>query len=597
MDIRPRLPSTSGFEASLQENVATGDEASRAAGELSKMSSLTESSTFLIGKTVYDAQTKTPKMPVAELQKQYPGFESVLSQDQHPAMAEMMVERETKRRALEETIAAGPKGFWQGAKEFGAGVRAAMTDPMEATLNIGGLLLTGGLSGLAQLGARAAGRVGLEAAGSALVRGVGKSTIEQAALRTGARVGLGEAGTALALNSAENLVQTGISEGSNALADNAGGRNTTLGEFGQNVAINVVAGFGLDLAMHGAGKALRPVEKVADVSVGEPGRISVRYEQNAPKVATLGGVPDGVTEGILRRSEHQISSGKVVDHTPERVQLTRETFNDGGGQYQFTPWERNDPRPLYAAAEVNVEKAVDAPSVAIGDYLGEDVIQMTDNRFAADSLAARGSTEGPGASFQMEISPDAKLLNLSGSEPFEVEMKAKYDAARAAEDVPAINKLNEELKAQGYDGVHHEGGQFMGEEAPRQNTVAIWNKDKVDQRARYEGDVTKSVQPSSQEIRAQLESDANDFTKRFDYDPEGKAKLDQVEAQPKPKNDLAQAEAHAKEMDDEIKGALERGEITEAEVKAIDEELKLEKLKLKDQETLWKAYTQCKVAR
>lgn len=610
MDIAPKLPSTAKFEELVNAPVATGAEASAAAGELAKESSLTASTTFVLGKSYYDATQNTPKIPAKDLQAKYPEYASIFNQDEHQAMAEMMVEREAKRRALEAKVEAGPKGLWQATREFGSGMGAMLSDPMEATINVGGMLLTGGMSALAQMGAKGLGRVGLQAAGEALVRGVGKSTIAEGATALGARAGLGAGVSQFGLSMAENAVITGASVGSDMAATNMGGREFTTGEALRHIGTNVAIGAVLHGLVHGIGKLTSPkIEKVAakvgpDGAEVVPARTKVVFEQNSPIESKLGALPDNVVESVVVNSEKAIAEGRVVDHSVEINQLRRETFNDGGGQYQYDPAKDVKRSPLYGATEVTVDSIHDAPSIPPGDFLGDDIIQLTDNPFAAESLAARGNGEIPGSHFTVELDPTTRLFDLADEDEFGQAIRDRIDAARSGGqvegdfygDVHTFNEIRDELRAAGYDGIKHSGGKFLSEEAPAQHTVAIWNKDKIIQKSSQAGDHAQAVIPPSDELRAKYEAE-NSHKSRIDYNEEGVKKLDQVEAEGPSKNDTASAKAALQEVEQDYKAAIERQEITEAEVKALDEELSLEREKLKQTQKAWRQLVSCKVGK
>lgn len=610
MQIAPKLPSSDKFEELVAAPVATSSEAMAAAGELAKESSLTASSTFVLGKSYYDATQETPKVPAKELQAKYPEYANIFNQDEHQAMAEAMIEREAKRRELEAKVEAGPKGFWQATKEFGAGMGAMLSDPMEATINVGGMLLTGGMSALAQMGAKGLGRVGLQAAGEAVVRGVGKSTIAEGATALGARAGLGAGVSQFGLSMAENAVITGASVGSDMAATNMGGREFTAGEALQHIGTNVAIGAGLHGLVHGLGKLTSPkIEKVAakvgpDGAEVVPARTKVVFEQNSPIDAKLGALPDNVAEGVLVNSEKAIAEGRVVDHSVEINQLRRETFNDGGGQYKYDPAKDVRRAPLYGATEVSVDNIHDAPSVPPGDFLGDDIIQLTDNPHAAESLAARGNGEVPGSHFTVELDPSTKLFDLGDEDSLAEGIRARIEEARSGGkfegdlygDVHVLNEIRDELKAAGYDGIKHSGGKFLSEEALNQHTVAIWNKDKIIQKSAQSGDHSLSVTPPSDELRAKYEAE-NSHKSRIDYNEEGVKKLDQVEAEGPSKNDTASAKAALQEVEQDYKAAIERQEITEAEVKALNDELAIEREKLKQTQKAWRQLVSCKVGK
>lgn len=430
-----------------------------------------------------------------EANARYPGMPKPFREPIDPYVAQMLNDQNETKRSLENKIMAGPDDNWTKTKMFGAGVVAHLMDPLEfgagavTGWGVGGVLAKTAMGArLAEAGA--AGKVAFSA-----VESLGGNVAQNVAQEG-----------VIAANAAQEQQDYDIHDGiSNALIGAA---------FGTMFHMGIKEGFAPAVGKtYSAGKNL-----ARNLFAKTP-------EADMAIVRT-----------IVSQAERDFNPDihPIIKAIAKETDVRPDDF-PGKFSYDYTPATREDlaGRKFYFPAKAN-EKFSGADRILIGD---ERMIgaQGSDNPGVANAGANRSFSDGSGVVWEADGS---KLKPVFLSERVGEDLSSSYvEALKDIVDNPVdfvnnathgevldtmweavdsglkepadVLKVQDEMKAKGYNAVIEDGSNVMGEAHRPHNLVTLLDDSAIEPLGYKSTDPEIRQAPQGDEL-ARIARDAND---------------------------------------------------------------------------------------
>ncbi len=375
----------------------------------------------------------------------------VFSEPMSRAAAETIVSDWRRRRQLEEKVAGA--GTLDRIGAFAAGWAGQLSDPYEIAANVvTGRVVTGALTRLAGAGRVGAKMATVTAKMPSAAQAVGREAIE------------GVVGAAALEPYAAYVNQEYL-------------QDYTVGQVMSNVALGGILGAGVGFAGHHVGGFMSRRR-------GGAGAHEVLSEVSL-RQATMGGRVD--VDASLRA---------IVDET-NRLSAEFDHLDiptAAGRSYRDVEWHtftRRDGQDITRAAGNVIE-----------EDLGGGLTYFSDRAAVANGHASRSLDGPPGAIHSVELPQDARLLNLDEAAPDDFRAavaevlgssKGLSDASSAAEllgvvrrlaasedfSTDVVEKINQKVRALGYDGYERQGGRQLGFEGKPHTVVALFDQSRA----------------------------------------------------------------------------------------------------------------------
>lgn len=497
-----------------------------------------------------DDRSDPVKLDPNALNKKYPGLPMPFAEPMSDTAAKGIYEKHQEKSRIEEVISRGPHGFMLGAYGFGAGMAAGIIDPVNLA---GGLAVNEALSGV-----KAASKLGQ----------FGKHAV---------------AGTL------GNLPGEAVS----AYNKTDAGEEYSLGE-GLKGAVEGGVGFAV---LGVAGGALKRALK--------------------PSVSKfLSRIGNGKAEAMVHETAiHQAEAGQVVNVEPIAKSLAVEaqakapkdfkeknpTFQD----YEYRPLVKTEGTEFFHGTERAGEDFKNAKKQIIENEYGTKGVYLTDSNVAANGHAARSINETVGQVYSVELKGEPSLLRMEEKAPPAVQeilkehvreaygeetdakvaeqsVKQTMDDIRALSDDTALDEhvldqINEKLQAAGYDGLHHEGGNFMGSDGPKHNIVMLFDHaetgdagGKIVEKAKISPNRELVNQPSHEEIAQMAENQHGEQGSLF-HDPVVEERLKALEREPLPELDERKIKEEVASQLEDLKMLRDQGHFSGEDLKLLEQ--------------------------
>lgn len=587
---------------------STFSESMSAAWKLSSMDTPTMG--LLQHSEISDAEEQdTNLINPRELNDQFPDLATPFQEPKSLRVAQIIADRQRERQALAQTIADGPQGLGTGVARFGAMMVPHMIDPVNVSATVAVSALTAGLGLVAEGGeAAVAARAAMAAAEAQGLRGVEATAAAARALRAAnagmdvassysAVVGVESAGAAggvakvfanpYAMQFAEGVAGNAAGEMITARAAVQEGRPYSA----EDAFLNTVGGALFIPGVHwGAEKAasgLRFTGKFALNRAAEYlGRIDPKYTEMLQATAVGRLIKDKLPKpGLFMEQAARELEGKM----PEFANLPGYKFDPIG------PGAINGERRFFAATYDKGDVAK-AAFQSVDHYLG-DAVYLSDDPRVMNGAAARGFKEGEGRVIEMRPSDDVNLLNLDKPAPEDVakflneehgiskaDLEKRplgeiigefHDKIQSNELPPQFQEtLNQSLKERGYDGFHSDGSSIEGRPRDPHNSVAIFNKEKLEPVAEHAPEPDAVGEVRAADLEAAAKESQSELSQAVHDDVEGQAqKIENVlKEKPKPV-DQRVLDADEQAVHDEL-SALEKQDLLDEKDKATIKELR-----------------------
>lgn len=438
-----------------------------------------------------------------EANARYPDMPTKWKEPVDPYLAQQLYDRHQESSKLQAMIEAGPQDPWTKIKNFGAGLLAHAMDPVEFGA---GMIAGWGVGAVVAKTAWGAATAGAVKAGTAslgtrtalqAIEGVSGNLIQSTALETGSHV---------TTNAEMNPEVPTVYEGM------------------QNVAVNTFFGSLFHMGI-----------KEGAHFVGAQNR-AMRIVRNTSPEADL---------AIARGTFSQVERG--IKPNPELVLegLAKET-DVKGGNYSFRPDEVTEPgKKFYVPSDPSGEfdpAKVRPVGDQHGSFAGQDSVKMTDNLDVAGAAANRGMADSPGVVFEVE----AKDLNpINIHEPLPENATAAFREAtdgllsekefgkmtpkemlsaiwdhidEGSATADRITKLQEDLKAQGYNAFHGDGSEVMGFQHTPHNDIQVFDHGILKPTDQFDATNAPRNNPDPQTIKDEI-ARQQDAGQRLGIDP------------------------------------------------------------------------------
>jgi hypothetical protein len=491
----PQWSSQEDYNA--QTPYATGEEATDAVSRLSSA----DTAVGLLARwgALRDAENQGgTKLSPEEANARYPGMPVPFREPTNPYVAQLLYDREQERQELARKVTLGPQDTWQQTKNFGVGLAAHMTDPIEF------------------------------GAGAVIGWGVGGALVRTA---WGARLAAAGESSFLA-RTALNTIEAGSGNLVQNVAQEIGVKE--IGDM-EGIKYDPVEGMkGLALSTF-FGTALGVGIKEGSFRMG-------RYLRNTSPEADL---------AVLRSQMGEYNEGLKPNVAPLTEALAKETDvgpKDFPGKFNYayekiTPETIKDRRFFLPNTTGDV---LTADSVRpITDTVGEGA-HLTDSPGVANAAASRSMSDAP--AHVVEIDPaNIRPLDLDARLPDDVresfaevlhKIVSDYDKAmdkhsgldimnaihQAVDngDLPAstIKDLQAELKAKGYNAFLTDGSRVGDNPHSPHNLLTLFDDpSELKTKGVYEADPGVRKEPSSESLRDIVES-RKDPRRRLEIDSE-----------------------------------------------------------------------------
>jgi hypothetical protein len=454
--VNDRLPlpfkSDSGESSSYADHIeslsappVSGAESTSAAFE----SSYADTAMGLLAR--YNAQSDFEKsgkvISAEEANKRHPNMPTPFRLPVNPNVAQMLADRNDEQQTRDRVIQAGPQDLGQAAKNFGAGLLAHAMDPVEQGAGIGIGMGVGAVLAKTAMGARA-----LAAGGSKVSPRVMLNALESVS---------------------GNIIQNSAQEvGIGAIANREQAEYDPV----QGAKQAVISTFFGSL-LHMGGK-----------EIGFQGKSAfLKYLNNtSPDLAApiIKGVTGQLANGVTPNAEPIMNAGA--------------TETDVKGNYTYQPLAEGSPGtkkfyvPTHQGSLLNIDT-----QRPVGEIVASG-LKMTDNPEVAGAAANRSTAPSPGMVWEVEAK-DLKAVNINTTMSDEVRpvfeqlaegvmtkkefekatprdvLNAVMDSIDAGEATPdKLIKLQEDLKAMGYNAFQNDGTNVEGFEHSPHNDITVF---------------------------------------------------------------------------------------------------------------------------
>lgn len=565
-------------------------------------------------------------IPVAELNERFADLSEPFTEPKNAAVAEIIANRQRKRQELGQKINSGPDGFGMGIARFGAALIPHAIDPINVGSGVAVSALTAGIGLIAEGGvAIKAARTAVQAARTA---GVVKEAELAAVAARAAKLADTTLDTASAWGTAVEATRTaGMAQ--RALA------NPFLRNFGEGVIGNIASeaivaraavqegrDYGLDDIFYNTvgGALLVPGAVLGFQKAAQGLRYTGKFAINR-SAAFLNRIDPKYSELLQSTSLGRLMQDKLpradVFHQHAVVELKGDMPSWAGrdAQYNFTRLLPEDfkGRRVYAASYER-GGALGGQTESLDAFLGSGVY-ATDNPIVANGAAARSIKETTGAVIELEATDSLNLINLNEKVPenlasvFQGHGVTKADLKNKSameimemiqdrvqsNDLPPrfIEDLNEQLKAQGFDGYHSDGSRIEGEAMDPHNSIVVFNKEKLKEIREIEPEADKIGKLPPEKVNELHAESQSEISQLIDDNPQ--KTIDDFNAlmsQEPPNLALKDLEAAELDLFDNVMDLDKQGLLTESQ-KAVFEEVRLAQKDAEQMATMMKSAAAC----
>lgn len=489
-----------------------------------------------------------------ELNELYPNLPVPFAEAQSLPVADLIASRQLKRVELQQRIAAGPDSMFYGISTFAAGIVPHMLDP----LNIAGGLLVSAGAGVALAGTRVGTALGIGAAaptaGQIFLRGAAEGVVENVLIQE----------PLAATAAASDLEQYGVEDffvnsvGS-AIGFSAARYGLVKGVSGVRLGINK----GAEFMGRFSGKQAEAMERSAIAQLMSDRRVNIEPLIEDVMNDTMGEAPDGIPfrrpHGFVKLQSDQMG-GKV----------------------------------FYASSERSVKSLQEAGVVPMHEDFGNGV-NIVDHPGIANGAAARKLSDVEGAIFELKLASDIKMLDLNEvSSPavlsalkdafpnvekvVGVEGKPLKQVLSEVQDFMAIGKygdnalerFNALVKNMGFDGYHHDGGEFLGVKHDNANHALVFDPRKLEQQAVYKPDASKVPRMDDVRVR-ELADTTHAVENNINWDANAMARVKEVEARPEVDKKAADLAAEVEDLSKMVDDLERQGLLDSADKADLDD--------------------------
>lgn len=430
------------------------------------------------------------KLQPEEANARYPDMPTKWKEPVDPYLAQQLYDKHQENTKLQAMIEAGPQDPWTKLKNFGAGLLAHAMDPVE-------------------LGA---GMIAGWGAGAVVAR-----TAWGAATATAIKAGTAPLATRTAMNVIEagagNLIQSTALETASHVTTNAemNPEVPTLYEGMQNVAVNTFFGSLLHVGI-----------KEASYNFGAAANRVQRMIRNTSPEADL---------AIARGTFSQVERGIKPNPDVMLEALAKET-DVKGGNYSFRPDQVSEPGKKFYVPSDSVNEFDPAKVRPVGDqhgsFAGEGSVKMTDNLDVAGAAANRGMADSPGVVFEVEAK-DLRPINIHEPLPENAQnafreatngvLSEKEFSTMSPKDMLSaiwdkidegaitherILKLQDDLKAAGYNAFQGDGSNVMGFDHSQHNDMTVFDHEILKPTDQFDAANAPRNDPDPQTIKNEL---------------------------------------------------------------------------------------------
>lgn len=427
------------------------------------------------------------KLQPEEANARYPDMPTPWKEPVDPYLAQQLYDRHQDNAKLQATIEAGPQDSWTKLKNFGAGLLAHAMDPVELGAGMIAGWGTGAVVARTAWGAATAGAIKTGTASLAArtamnaIEGVSGNLIQSAALETGSHQV-----TAAEMNPEAPDLYEGM----------------------QQVAINTFFGSLFHMGIKEGSFHL----------IGPANRVQRLVRNTSPEADLV----------VARTTFSQVERGIKPNPDALLEALAQET-DVKGGDYNFRPDTVTEPgKKFYVPSDPNEllhPLKVRPVGDQMGSHVGEGTIKMTDNVDVAGAAANRGMADQPGVVFEVEAK-DLNPINIHEPLP-EHALPAFKEAADGVltekemakltpkeilstiwDDIDngkitadRITKLQDDLKALGYNAFQGDGSQVMGFEHSQHNDLAVFDHDILKPTDKFDANTAPRNDPDPQTLK------------------------------------------------------------------------------------------------
>jgi hypothetical protein len=412
-----------------------------------------------------DKNSEGDRLSPSELREKFPEHKDLFTYELTQEAAQAVVDENLARQDLQGEIEKGPKSGAFGVANFVAAMIPHAIDPIDITVGLGvGGVIRGAMAARKLAIASRAGRAGL-AVGEAAVGNI-------------------------------------LVEPVTAITSNVEGRDYGMTE----AFVNSVGG-----AVLGVG-----------ITKGIPAAVRRVMKRGA-----------GATEVNVKTSIAQLDSGRMADASTVTKDIINETAPTAKEFQRIDPTSITEGK-VYGA----VVRKSDKGSINIGDDLGDGITYLSFDRGSANGAAGSKYADRVATISEFDINNKLNLIDMDATAPKEfIEITSRYvedvdiiidepnltprqvlDKIREAVDNNEIESdtlrqigrdLSEETE---FDGYYHDNRVELGEAAPQNNILALFNRDKLSQLSADKPDLDTVSRASDKDLQeiSKIESGKED---------------------------------------------------------------------------------------
>lgn len=524
-------------------------------------------------KALKELDNGSKKLSPVELNKKYPNMPRPFTESMNEAQAQFVVDQQIERAELAHKINQGPDGFFYGTLNFLGGMIPHAMDPVE----FGAGYMMAPVLGLAAAGTRVGATLGItqKAATGLLAKAGFRSVPTMAGATTAQRFGhaaiegtLGNIAAEIPIAAASTKDMTDYTA-MDAFMSTAGGAVGFTGvRFGAAKVIQMLKRLGVD--SHAVAQQVGMAQAL-DFKRLELDPLLRDYAlETSPKPPSgldieIGGVRDyqyRPLEGPISDKTFYISSERMGPLKPEYMATLHEDFNFKSRQ-----------------------------------------LQLSDSVFVANAAAARKVNQLSGGIYEVNLK-DAKLANLDllpdekmkrvfrgimddiGIRKMDLESKTskqliddlKQDVELGRLPEKAMDRLQERMELEGFEGFYHDGSQFYGIPHGRHNAVTLFDsaKKKMDFKKLHKAD-RRAVPRITESDRIKLAEEMQAPNRRIDWDQETHDAVNKFMDKPLSDREAGEVKSDYQSVKDRLERVKSRYEKTPELKELLDELDKFEK--------------------